>query len=161
MSKILKKGKIKSSEILYNVFYLILFFYVLAMITQGKPSDDSIELICGIFGILCIVGAVMDSVDQAKSVRDSIIAVIVELVLASIAFSKKGYIGYIVIAILFVWFALGRVFFTMGSIKGAFKQDVKVLAIYRLGRLLGLISIVLAALYLAFLSLEGWEVGTF
>lgn len=131
------------------------------MITQGKPSDDSIELICGIFGILCIVGAVMDSVDQAKSVRDSIIAVIVELVLASIAFSKKGYIGYIVIAILFVWFALGRVFFTMGSIKGAFKQDVKVLAIYRLGRLLGLISIVLAALYLAFLSLEGWEVGTF
>lgn len=161
MSKILKKGKIKSSEILYNIFYLILFFYVLAMITNGKPDDNSISLVCGIFGLLCIVGAIMNFGDPAISNRDSIIALVIELVLASIAFSKKGYIGYILIAILFVWFALGRVFYTIGSIKVSFEQDVKLLAIYRLGRLLGLISILLAALYLAFLSLEGWEVGTF
>ncbi len=148
-----KKGKIKRTEIIYNVFYILLFWYVTFISIQGKPDDTSIELACGIFGVLCIVGAVIDALDQSKSSKDTVITVIVELVLTGIAFAKKGNIGNILIAIMFVVFALGRVFFTMGTISASFKNNFKSLVIYRIGRLSGLISMLTCAVYLLFISI--------
>lgn len=118
-----KRGRIKRTEIIYNIFYILLFWYITFISIQGKPSDSSIEIVCGIFGILCIAGAVMEFFNLSKSAKDSIIAVIVQLVLASIAFAKKGNIGNILIAIMFVVFALGRVFYTLGTISACFKKS--------------------------------------
>lgn len=148
-----KRGRIKRTEIIYNIFYILLFWYVTFISIQGKPSDSSIEIVCGIFGILSIAGAVIDFFDLSKSAKDSIICIIVELVLASIAFAKKGNIGNILIAIMFVVFALGRVFYTLGTISACFKKNLKPLLMYRFGRLSGLISMLTCAVYLLFISI--------
>ncbi len=145
-----KRGTVKSSAIISNFTYALVFLFFGYIMSNGGDTKN-LNALVSIGIVFCgIVAFVMDLVDQDKSSKDSLIAMIVDIIIAAIAYQYPNTVGGIIVAIALGYFSFGKFFYTLGRISRNIKNGLWRFTFACIGILSGLIGLLVSAVYILF-----------
>ncbi len=145
-----KRGTVKSSAIISNFVYALVFLFFGYVMSNGGDTKNLNALVSMGIVFCGIVGFVMDLVDQDKSSKDGLIAMIVDIIIAGIAYQYPNTVGGIIVAIALGYFSICKFFYNLGRIQGNIERGSWPLIFAYFGILSGLAGILVSAVYILF-----------
>ncbi len=145
-----KRGTVKSSAIISNFTYTLVFLFFGYVMSNGGDTKNLNALVSMGIVFCGIVGFVMDLVDQDKSSKDGLIAMILDIIIAAVAYQYPNTVGGIIVAIALGYFSFGKFFYTLGRISGTIQNGLWRLVFAYFGILGGLAGLLVSAVYILF-----------
>lgn len=145
-----KRGTVKSSAIISNFIYALVFLFFGYVMSNGGDTKTLNSLVSIGIVFAGIVAFVMDLVDQDKSTKDGLIAMILDIIIAAIAYQYPNTVGGILVAIALGYFSFGKFFYTLGRISGNLKIGLWRFVFACIGILSGLAGLIVSGVYILF-----------